>query len=352
MPRKSSTSDAPKRVAIKTNKTRVERVPIYCLWCGNNTKANFYITKDKHRGYLERIPYCKSCIQKIFEEYLKKYDNNLNLAVYYTARKIDIPYIHTAFIGALENVRNPNSRIFGEDSIMKAYIKNLSFAEKNGWGTSFDDSQGENEIEGLSSFEDVVKVKKHVKKTPDVETENYDIIEMDSAELVRKWGNFDDEDLAYLESEYLDWEQQLNGIIDKNTEIMVRQICLQCNEIRKDREEERPVEKKIATLQSLFKTSGLIDLQNNESVEKGIGMNIQDIEYKRPIKEPDPELADVDNIRAILLAYLGGTSRALGKENKFTEQFDEAYKKYNIEEIEDIRNNIPKETDENADVGS
>lgn len=347
MPRTSTE----KKVISKKEKVENEKITMYCLWCGNSSKSNFYMTKDKHRSFLGRIPYCKDCIQKIYEENLRKYDNDINLAVYYTTRKIDIPYIHTAFVGALENVRNPNSRIFGEDSIMKAYMKNLAFAEKNGWGNSFDDSQGEDAIEGLSSFEDIVKVKKRVKSDSNAESENYEVIEMDSAELVRKWGNFDDEDLAYLESEYMDWEQQLNGIPDKNTEIMVRQICLQCNEIRKDRQEERPVEKKIATLQSLFKTSGLTEMQKNESATKGIGMNIRDIEYKRPIKKVDPELEDVDNIRTILLAYLGGTSRALGKENKFTEQFDETFAKYNIDIIEDIRNKIPNEVDGEQNVG-
>lgn len=341
-----------RKVISKKEKVENEKVTMYCLWCGNSSKSNFYMTKDKHRSFLGRIPYCKDCIQKIYEEYLRKYNNDINLAVYYTTRKIDIPYIHTAFVGALENVRNPNSRIFGEDSIMKAYMKNLAFAEKNGWGNSFDDSQGEDEIEGLSSFEDVIKVKRKVRKDSNEDTDNYEVIEMDSAELVRKWGNFDDEDLAYLESEYMEWEQQLNGIPDKNTEIMVRQICLQCNEIRKDRQEERPVEKKIATLQSLFKTSGLNEMQKNESATKGIGMNIRDIEYKRPIKQVDPELEDVDNIRSILLAYLGGTSRALGKENKFTEQFDETFAKYNIDIIEDIRNKIPNENDGEQNVGS
>lgn len=347
MPRNISNN---KRVISKKEKVENEKVNIHCLWCGDSTKSNFYITKDKHKEFLGRIPYCKNCIQKIYEEYLKKYENNINLAVYYTVRKLDIPYIHTAFIGALENVKNPNSRIFGEDSIMKAYMKNLAFADKNGWGYTFDDSIGENEIEGLSSFEDIIKVKRKSKENNE-NSENYEIIEMDSAELVRKWGNFDDEDLAYLESEYMDWEQQLNGIPDKNTEIMVRQICLQCNEIRKDRQEERPVEKKIATLQSLFKTSGLNEIQKNESATKGIGMNIRDIEYKRPIKKVDPELEDVDNIRSILLAYLGGTSRALGKENKFTEQFDETFAKYNIDIIEDIRNKIPNEVDGEQNVG-
>lgn len=348
MPRTS----AGRKVISKKEKVENEKVTMYCLCCGNSSKSNFYMTKDKHRAFLGRIPYCKDCIQKIYEEYLRKYNNDINLAVYYTTRKIDIPYIHTAFVGALENVRNPNSRIFGEDSIMKAYMKNLAFAEKNGWGNSFDDSQGEDEIEGLSSFEDVIKVKKRIRKDSKEDTDNYEVIEMDSAELVRKWGNFDDEDLAYLESEYMEWEQQLNGIPDKNTEIMVRQICLQCNEIRKDRQEERPVEKKIATLQSLFKTSGLNEMQKNESATKGIGMNIRDIEYKRPIKQVDPELEDVDNIRSILLAYLGGTSRALGKENKFTEQFDETFAKYNIDIIEDIRNKIPNENDGEQNVGS
>ena len=253
-------------------------------------------------------------------------------------RKITILHyiIHSAYTGALQNVTNPDAKIQGLDNILSAYMKSMAFAEQNGWGSTFDDSVGEDQIDGLSSYDDVIKVKRKINRGS-TNTQDFDIIEMDADELVQKWGRFDDDDLAYLESEYMDWEEQLNGIVDKFVDIMVKQVCLQMNEIRHDRENGVPVEKKLAALRNLIKDSGLADLQNNEAASQGVGMTARDIEFHRPVREPDKELNDVDNIGEILIGFLGGTSRAIGKENEFTEVFDKVYDKYTIDIIDNLR---------------
>lgn len=309
---------------------------IICIGCGCDNQKNFYQARDDNRKFFGKVPYCKDCIQKIFQNYLRKYAENYNLALYYTLRKIDLPYIHSAYTGALQNVTNPDAKIQGLDNILSAYMKSMAFAEQNGWGSTFDDSMGEDQIDGLSSYDDVIKVKRKINRGS-TNIQDFDIIEMDADELVQKWGRFDDDDLAYLESEYMDWEEQLNGIVDKFVDIMVKQVCLQMNEIRHDRENGVPVEKKLAALRNLIKDSGLADLQNNEAASQGVGMTARDIEFHRPVREPDKELNDVDNIGEILIGFLGGTSRAIGKENEFTEVFDKVYDKYTIDIIDNLR---------------
>lgn len=313
-----------------------ENKKIVCIGCGCDNQKNFYQSRDERKKYFEKIPYCKDCTLKIFKNYLIKYSENYNLALYYTLRKIDLPYIHAAYTGAVQNVMNPESKIHGMDNILSAYMKSMAFSEQNGWGSSFDDSIGEDQIEGLSSFADVIKVKRRINRGTSNQSD-FDIIEMDADELVNKWGRFDDDDLAYLESEYMDWEEQLNGISDKFVDIMVKQVCLQMNEIRHDRESGVPVEKKLAALRNLIKDSGLADLQSNEAAQQGVGMTARDIEFHRPVNEPDKELQDVDNIGEILIGFLGGTSRAIGKENEFTKDFDMVYDKYTIDIIDNLR---------------
>lgn len=326
--------------AVSPTTVEKKQPKVYCLWCGCSNQTNFYTTRDIHRSFFGKVPYCKDCVHKIFEEKMEKYNNNANLALYYTLRKIDIPYIHSAYTGAVENINNQNAKIQGEDAILKAYMKNLAFSEANGWGTSFDDSQGEKGIEGLSAFDDVIKVKRHISKTTKEADDEYDVIEFDADELVQKWGMFDDDDLAYLESEYMDWSEQLNGIVDKSMDIIIKQVCLQCNEIRKDRQDGLPVEKKIASLQNLMKAGGLNDIQSKDDRPSSAGMNISDIEFRRPIKQPDPELEDVDRLKMILDAFLGGTSKAIGKDNDFTRRFDEEYAAYTIDTIDDLKNRV------------
>lgn len=138
-PRKTTTSAA----KISKKEEVVEAPKIVCIGCGNANQSNFYMARDEFRSYFRKVPYCKDCINKIFQNYLRLKGGNYNLALYYTCRKIDLPYIHSAYTGAVENVNNPKSNIKGMENVMSAYMKNMSFADKNGWGATFDESVGE-----------------------------------------------------------------------------------------------------------------------------------------------------------------------------------------------------------------
>ena len=327
-----------------SNKLVKDNVAV-CIRCGNSNQTNFYQTKDRNRKFYSKIPYCKKCIKDIFANYKKKFKDKDNLAFYYLCRKIDIPYIHSNYMGALENIKNPESKIYGEDNLIPAYMKGFAFSEQNGWGYSFDDSQGESSIDGLSSFEDLTKVKKNRNlATPD-SNEDYDVIEYDTEYLQSKWGFFDNNDLAYLESEYLDWEDKLGGSIgEKSIDIIVKQICLQTLDIQKAREQGEDVTKKIKTLRDLMSDGGLVEKQNQASnlINSSAGQRIEDIEKIRPIYQVDEDLSDVDNIKKLIIGFAGATSRALGKTNYYTDKFEELYKDYSIDIIENY-NDSPSE---------
>ena len=71
-----------------------------------------------------------------------------------------------------------------------------------------------------------------------------------------------------------------------------------------------------------------------------VGVTCKDIELHRPIKTVDPELEDVDNMKTLLYGFVGSISRTLGKENVFTQKFDELYGKYNIDIVNDLQNEM------------
>lgn len=322
------------------NKTVVEQSKVRCIRCGTAAQSNFYQTKDKNRKFYSKVPYCKSCIKEIFGEYQRRYKDNPNLAFYYLCRKIDIPYIHSNYTGALENIKNPDSKIFGEDNLISAYMKGFAFAEQNGWGYTFDESQGEGEIEGLASFDEYTKIKKNRKVVNPEPDEMYDVIEYDTEFLQNKWGMFTNDELSYLESEYLDWEEKLGGQInEKSIEVIVKQICLQSLDIYIARQQGNDVTKKVKTLRDLLSDGGLVEKQNKSTVDTSTtGQRIEEIEKTRPIWEPDPDFNDVDNINKLLIGFVGSTCRALGKNNYYTQKFEELYKDYNIDLIESIEN--------------
>ena len=335
-----------------SNKTVEEQNKVRCIRCGTAVQSNFYQTKDKNRKFYSKVPYCKSCIKEIFNQYKKKYKDNLNLAFYYLCRKIDVPYIHSNYTGALENIKNPDSKIFGEENLISAYMKGFAFSEQNGWGDSFDDSQGESNIDGIASFDEFTKVKNNRRVMNNSSDDNYEIIEYDTGYLQSKWGLFDNNDLSYLESEYLDWKDKLGGnIVEKSIDIIVKQICLQSLDIQKSREQGDDVTKKIKTLRELMSDGGLVEKQNRVSdlASSSVGQRIEDIEKIRPVYAVDRDLTDVDNVKNLIIGFAGSTSRALGKTNYYTEEFERLYKDYTIDIIENHKSEVDQPIDEVSD---
>lgn len=334
----------PRKDAVK----KVEAPKIQCIMCGSSNQSNFYYSKDKSHAFFGRIPYCKDCVKKIYLNYLKIYDDT-NLAVYYTCRKVDIPYVHSNYTGAIEAINNPDVKMSGEENIFGAYMKGIALAEKNGWGTSFDDSQGENNIEKLSSYDAITKIKRDKINNPSHATsgneDEYEVIEYDTDVLQSKWGNtFENWELAYLESEYLDWEEKLNGINDKTIDILVKQICYQLLDIYKDRQNGTSVDKKIKTLRELMNDSGLMEKQNKATAQrKNVGMTIRDIEYHKPIPTSEQIFDDVDGLKNYIYGAAGCYFKATGIENEYTKFFDEWMKDYSVDIVNDLMEEKKKE---------
>lgn len=309
---------------------------LICISCGCGVQNNFNATKDEYHKFFNKIPYCKDCVKSIYKGYLVKYNGNTNLAIYFTCRKIDIPYIHQAYLAAMKESQNENSVLNGEENLLPIYLKNLAFADKNGWGSSFDDSQGENNIEGLSNYDVYTKIKRPKKVAGELgDDDNYEDIEFSTAYLQSVWGRFDNDDLAYLQNEYMDWESKLGQIDTKDIDIIVRQICYQTLDINKARENGEDVTKKLNALTSLMNNGGLLEKQNRAvQNSKVVGQRIEDIETFRPVKKADPELSDVDNINLLFDAFAGCTARALGKNNKYVEKFEKEFEPWSIDIIE------------------
>jgi len=333
----------------KDNNATPKKLSSTCICCGTRNQSSFYTSRDKWHNAMQKIPYCKDCIGKIYDYYLKKYNGNYNMAMYYCCRKIDIPYIHSVYQAAVEMVQNPDSQISGMENIIPAYFKIILLKMRDNPSFCFDDSKDENLIDGLTTFEETIKVRRKTNNAIE-EDADYEIIEIDSDDLVNKWGHFSDDDLAFLESEYMDWDEQMSGISDKATDISVKQICLQVNQIRHMRENsDQGIDKALTTLRQYMKDTGLNTVSVEDQKKRGVGMSAQDIEYHRPVKTVNKQLQDVDDIGMIVSGFLGGTSRALGKENKFTQDFDAFYDKYTVGLINKLQSATQSESEENAE---
>ena len=329
-----------------------ENKRIVCLNCGCKNQSEFYKSHNPFNKYISYIPYCKDCIRsEMWRYFLRKFNNNEQLALHGLLRSLNLPYIHSVYLASIKNINNPNATISkdteedNEESVktnssvlVSAYFKNYnSLYERNGYGDTYLDSEGLNEIQGMAIYEDTIQIRRQKKEEniEDIDTEKYEVLEYDADELIFKWGAFPDEKLIRLEREYLDWVDKLGDYIyDKSTDLIVKQVCQQTVEIEDKRLLGEKVKDDVNTLQALLNSSGLIEKTRDKSAESvKLGMSIRDMETLRPISKVKPELNDVDKYENLLRCFTGAMSRTLGKDNQFVKQFDEYFKNYTIDMV-------------------
>lgn len=358
-----------------------------CMCCGKKTQDNFYMSHNIFDKYYKVIPYCKTCIRGImWDYYLKKHNGDEQLALHGLLRSLNLPYIHSLYISSIKTINNPNSKInnvhkieetdeeteeeiedrYNKNTINKennsvivaAYMKNYnSLHDSNNYGDTYLDSVGLEEVVGLKSYNDIVRVKR--KKQADSiqkeKAEKYEELRYDVDDLIYKWGEFDEETLIKLELEWLDWSDKIGDYIyEKSTQLILKQICFLTVEIENKRLRGEKVKDEISSLQVLMKESNLIEKQQrNEGEKLIIGMKIKEIEYSRPIKSAIPSLVDVDHYGEIINTFIGNTSKTLGMENEYTKKCDEIYKKYTIDmnklNIATVCNNEESQQDKKED---
>ena len=123
-----------KDLADKSHQSQQIATPL-CLMCGKNGKvSDFYNTFNLTYSFNAlKIPYCKDCIQKLYEEYYKK-TGDAEMAMYYLCRKIDIYYSKTIFDGA-------NRAVLKGKSLIPEYIRIYnSFHDNAKYGDDFSQS--------------------------------------------------------------------------------------------------------------------------------------------------------------------------------------------------------------------
>lgn len=107
---------------------------------------NFYmaLSGSMYSG-IGYIPVCKSCIDKIYNEYLKKYKEE-KLAIYNMCRLLDLPFTYSSYEGAIAHSEKSNWKLY------QSFFKHInSLGEFNSSTTCFADSESldieQNEVE-------------------------------------------------------------------------------------------------------------------------------------------------------------------------------------------------------------
>jgi len=303
-----------------------------CCRCGTaygRRKGNFpvcYATLYKGTGF---IPYCKNCIDTLYNDYYKQ-SNDAKKTVRQMCRKLDLFWNEQIF-DAVE--KKASNRALMTNYITR--INNIGYA-----GKSYDDTLA---AEGtLWAFTDAeVKAAKEYAAQTEVVEEDETALTMDDIDehAISYWGP------GYTPDMYQDLEQRRNywinnlpdGIVpDIGMEALIRQICNLEIDINRARAEGKPVDKQIGVLDKLISSMNLKPGQktdDNSAFDKTpFGVWIDRWEYKRPIPEPDPELDDYDGIiKKITTWFLGHICAMFGFKNKYCKLYEDKIASMRIE---------------------
>ena len=175
-------------------------------------------------------------------------------------------------------------------------------------------------------------------------TEDIDV----SPEQIRTWGSgFDPLFYRELDQRYDYWTEDLDfDKVDKATETLIRQICIQEVILSRDAAAGRPIDKTAKMIDSLLGSLNLKPVQkpqktvvedamDEETEMTPFGVWIRKIEDDRPIPEAEEQFADVDHLKDYLQTwFVGGLCNMMHIPNAFSDKFEEAMQKYTVEKPE------------------
>lgn len=302
-----------------------------CSKCGKSygrRKGYFAVNYGllyKGVGY---VSVCKDCVDAMYNGYLSQC-NNAKDAVRQICRKLDLYWSDKVY----DVVERKNTT----STMMTSYIAKINTVSYS--GKSYDDTLAE---EGTlwSWCVQPVAEPEHVRDNEEIQQNKPDV----SEDVIAFWGaGYTPEMYESLEQRYSYWTSRFpkDYELDIGTEAIIRQICSLELDINRDRAAGRAVDKSVNALNTLLGSASLKPTQKkaddaDSSIDKTpLGVWAQRLEYKRPIKEVDPELQDVDGIvKYISIWFLGHLCKMLGIKNTYCKLYEEEIAKMRVEHPE------------------
>lgn len=268
---------------------------------------------------------CKDCIDSMYNTYLSQC-NDARSAVRQVCRKLDLYWSDKVF----DIVERKNTT----HTMMTGYISKLNTVTYS--GKSYDDTLSEEGTLWTDSYNASTSIE-------DTKTEEKDPNCEVSEDILSFWGSgYTPELYAELEKRLSYWMSKFpeEYTLDIGEEAIIKQICALELDINRDRAAGRPVDKSINALNTLLGSGNLKPAQKRDDSDTAIdktplGVWAQKLEFKRPIKEIDPELQDVDGVvRYISIWFLGHLCKMLGIKNSYCKLYEQEIEKMRIEHPE------------------
>lgn len=326
---KSSINKAKGNKPLKEIESILNVPEIYCLCCGEKNYSDSYYISDslQYRAY-GRIPYCKSCIDKMYHGYLEEftklqYTNPDRRAVQRLCMVLDLYYSNDVYNSAKEEFRKADEKSKNELKFIVYYVKHARMYQnrtKNYNITINDEYKSLKEKNAMiSSFNSD-------------DEEDQEII----AKAVKVFGaGFPDEDYLWLYDAYQEWTSR-NECQTMAQEENFKAICfnrLNAYKANLRGESTKDLDK---TFNDLLNTGNLQPKQNKESLlseKMSFGEMVSRWEnvIKKPIPKAKGHLADIDHIAELDGFMRGHTIVSVGeKPNSYSETYKKIMRKFTV----------------------
>lgn len=298
------------------------KAKITCFNCGNEyVETNFYNSSSEFYNNIGKIPYCKQCVEKYYQQYFDKYTNEGCLtpernAVKRLCMAFDIYYKEDVFNTAMNKIKQRNINI----SPMMEYIKQIQLIQYKG-----------------KSYDNTVSDEEKEKFDLSVSNGNFGNITVDQKTIDFFGNGFTDEDYKFLKREYQDWTAR-HECSTKAQEEVFKRICFKQLEILKATRRGEDTKNLDATFQNYLDTAKLQPKQNagdTTAENQTFGTLIDKWENERPLPEIDEELKDVDKIGLYLdVFFKGHLAKTMGLKNGHSRLYSQYMKQYTVEKPE------------------
>lgn len=319
MVKNTKTKEAPKS---RGRPKKIKKETFRCWNCGSEYEyTEFYSSTSVFFQTTGRLPYCKKCVEELFNHYVKEYGKYsmpvkravqricVAFDIYYSdevyeraeekkSKKIDIPMIAAYFsVVGLNPYRNKRY----DDTMIELEQSDIQ---------DFNDGKTDGKLFAVSEKDNIPK------------------------SVIKFFGEgFSAEDYNFLNEQYSDWTAR-HECNTKSQEEVFKQICFNQLELLKANRAGLDTKDLNATFLKLLDSAKLQPKQNSgETVSDAqtFGTLIDKWENTRPLPEIDEELKDVDKIGWYLeIFFRGHLSKMMGIKNGFSKIYNDFISKYSV----------------------
>lgn len=293
-----------------------------CAKVYDKKKGNFYLARSATYKGFGYIPVCRVCVDEIFSVYMKDAPTTMD-AVRQVCRKFDMHWNQEIFAAV--------DKVSTKFNILANYFTKLNNSTRVATRTYDESLKEEGQFwafgRNRNKADEGFKVESNIEVDEDV---------------ILFWGP------GYVNDVYRELEGRRKYWVgrypegyqfDIGEEAIIRQICNLELDINRDRSDGKPVDKSIATLNTLLGSLNLKPTQKKDSGEVDantpFGVWIRRFENERPIPETDPELRDVDGIVKYILTWVyGHLAKMLNIKNAHSALYDKEIEKYRVQRPE------------------